>query len=119
MTDLKDGIIMDDIFFDLYESTAAAVDEIDIPIPNIVTTRRYQGAWLLVNNGYLAWPTTFPPIKTTSSCTELRFSSWLELMRKDVECTFGILKGRWRILKTGIRLMELSVRTRFSSLLRT
>jgi len=23
-------------------------------------------------------------------------------MRKDVECTFGILKGRWRILKTGI-----------------
>ncbi|KAI2490063.1 Plant transposon protein [Fragilaria crotonensis] len=25
-------------------------------------------------------------------------------MRKDVECTFGILKGRWRILKTGIRM---------------
>lgn len=25
-------------------------------------------------------------------------------MRKDVECTFGIMKGRWRILKTGIRL---------------
>ena len=25
-------------------------------------------------------------------------------MRKDVECTFGIMKGRWRILKTGVRL---------------
>ena len=25
-------------------------------------------------------------------------------MRKDVECTFGILKGQFRILKTGIRL---------------
>ena len=25
-------------------------------------------------------------------------------MQKDVECTFGILKGRWRILKTGMRL---------------
>ena len=25
-------------------------------------------------------------------------------MRKDVECFFGIMKGRWRILKTGIRL---------------
>ena len=25
-------------------------------------------------------------------------------MRKDVECTFGFLKGRWRILKSGIRL---------------
>ena len=29
-------------------------------------------------------------------------------MRKDVECTFGILKGRRRILKTGIRLQSLS-----------
>ena len=25
-------------------------------------------------------------------------------MRKDVECTFGILKGRWRILQTGVRV---------------
>ena len=25
-------------------------------------------------------------------------------MRKDVECCFGILKGRWRILKYGVRL---------------
>ena len=81
MTDLKDGIIMDDMFFDLYESTAAAVDEqSDITPPNIVKMRRYQGAWLLVDNGYLAWPTTVPPIKTTSSRTEIRFSSWLESM---------------------------------------
>ncbi len=35
---------------------------------------------------------------------ELRWSRWLESMRKDVECTFDILKGRWRILKTGIQL---------------
>ena len=25
-------------------------------------------------------------------------------MRKDVECTFGILKGRWKCLKYGIRM---------------
>ena len=30
-------------------------------------------------------------------------------MRKDVECTFGILKGRWRILKTGVRLHGIRV----------
>ena len=29
-------------------------------------------------------------------------------MRKDVECTFGILKGRWRIRKTGIQLQSLN-----------
>ena len=35
---------------------------------------------------------------------EIRWSKWLESMRKDVECTFGILKGGWCILKSGIRL---------------
>ena len=25
-------------------------------------------------------------------------------MRKDVECTFGVLKGMWRILKSGVRI---------------
>jgi len=25
---------------------------------------------------------------------EMRWSKWLESMRKDVECAFGILKGR-------------------------
>jgi hypothetical protein len=32
---------------------------------------------------------------------------WLESMRKDVECTFEILKGHWRILKSGIRLYNM------------
>jgi DDE superfamily endonuclease len=33
-----------------------------------------------------------------------RLSEWIESFRKDAECTFGILKGRFRVLKTGIRL---------------
>ena len=58
----------------------------------------------MVDNGYLAWPTTIPLSKVPVNGRGIRFSDWLESMRKDVECTFGILKGRWRILKTGIRL---------------
>ena len=65
---------------------------------------RYKGAWLLVDNGYLDWSCTIPPMKTTPSLAELRFSEWVESLRKDVECTFGILKGRFRILKSGVRL---------------
>lgn len=65
---------------------------------------RYREAWLLVDNGYLQWSCTVPPMKTTDSLPELRFSQWLESLRKDVECTFGIMKGRFRILKSGIRL---------------
>ena len=40
----------------------------------------------------------------TNKIDETRWSRWVESMHKDVECTFGILKGRWRILKTGIRV---------------
>ena len=69
-----------------------------------VVQQRYRGGWLLVDNGYLARSTTVPPFKTTNSRAEIRFSTLLESLRKDVECTFGILKGRWRILKCGIRI---------------
>lgn len=65
---------------------------------------KYKGAYVIVDNGNLKWQCTIPPFKETLSMEELRWSRWLESMRKDVECTFGILKGRWRILKTGIRL---------------
>ena len=30
------------------------------------------------------------------------FSKWVESMRKDIECAFGILKGHFRILKYGM-----------------
>ena len=93
MQGLHEGKILDDVHFNLY-----AYNDL-----GEVVSQRYRGGWLLVDNGYLARPTTVPPIKTSNSRAEIRFSSWLESLRKDVECTFGILKGRWRILKTGIR----------------
>jgi hypothetical protein len=63
----------------------------------------YQGVWFIVDNGYLDWSCTVPPMKHPTSYEEIRFSEWLESMRKDVECTFGILKGRFLLLKYGIR----------------
>ena len=64
---------------------------------------KYKGCWILVDNGYIHWATCMPPYKLHVKHSEIRWSKWLESMRKDVECTFGILKGRFRILKSGIR----------------
>ena len=94
MEQIHEGEILDDLVFQLYSFDAAGT----------VVKRNYQGAWLLFDNGYLSRSSTVPPIKTSNSRSEIRFSAWLESLRKDVECTFGILKGRWRILNTGIRL---------------
>jgi hypothetical protein len=55
---------------------------------------QYGGPWIIVDNGYLNWSTTIPPLQTTADLKEIRWSQWLESMRKDVECTFGIMKGQ-------------------------
>ncbi len=91
---IRDGTFLQDVEFELYER-----------MPNgHFTTIKYKGGYVIVDNGYLRWSCTVPPFKVTDKITEVRWSNWIESMRKDVECTFGILKGRWRILKTGVRI---------------
>ncbi len=62
-----------------------------------------------MDEGYLSWPTLIPPLKVPTSYAEMRLSKWLESMRKDVKCTFGILNGRFRILKSDIPLHGVEV----------
>ena len=53
--------------------------------------------------GYLRWPVLICPFKHSGVATHKGyFSCILESVRKDVECTFGILKKRWKILEYGI-----------------
>ena len=66
----------------------------------------YSGVWFMVDNGYLSWSCTVPPLKHATTYKSIRFSEWLESIRKDVECTFGILKGRFGVLRYGIRLQS-------------
>jgi len=81
---LKHGDVLDDLTFELYHYNNNG--------NNVVC--KDNAACLLVDNGYHQWSITVPPIKTTTLRGGIRFSSWLESMRKDMECTFGILKGR-------------------------
>ncbi len=62
---------------------------------------------IIVNNGYLAWSCTVLPLSVTNKIDETRRLRWVESMHKDVECTFGILKGRWRILMTDVRVYDI------------
>ena len=69
-------------------------------------TTKYKGVWLLSDNVYLTWSTTIPPFKQTNIFSHNLFSEWVESMRKNIECDFGILKGRLLILKYGIRFQS-------------
>lgn len=95
---LNKGTILDDSIFNLQTTKKKNDEEI-----------KFQGGWLLCDNGYPEWSCLIPPLKDPATYPELRFSDWLESMRKDVECTFGILKGRFRLLKTGVRCHGIEV----------
>jgi len=62
------------------------------------------GAWGLCDNGCHKWSCMQAPSKSTTFVNEKRLSDWIESFRKDSECVFGILKGQWRVRKTGIRV---------------
>ncbi len=98
MSGINNGDFLSDVEFELFKQNESGE----------VISVKYRGAWLMVDNGYLSWPVTVPPFARSDSILEEKWSKWLESMRKDVECTFGILKGRWRILKSGVRLHGVS-----------
>ena len=74
ITGIKSGSILGDNTFQLLEKRG-----------DDVVSVRYQGVWLLVDNGYHSWSITVPPFSNPSRYDEIRFSEWLESMRKDVE----------------------------------
>ena len=69
---LKKGEIYSDMEFVLLEEDADGnVREI-----------KYSGAWTIVDNGYLRWSVTVPPLKLWATYPQMRFSKWLESLRK-------------------------------------
>ena len=69
-----------------------------------------RGAYLICDNGYLRWPNSISPYTNADSASlEGYFSTNLESVRKDVECTFGILKKRWRVLNDGFYYRDINI----------
>lgn len=61
-----------------------------------------KGVYLLVDGGYHKWRIMQCPLKHTSDEDKSRWSEFAESVRKDVECSFGILKKRYQFLKGAI-----------------
>jgi hypothetical protein len=64
----------------------------------------HYGLYLLCDGGYHKWRIMQCPNKNASEESAIRWSQRIESVRKDAECTFGILKKRWRILKNHMLL---------------
>ena len=63
-------------------------------------TQRYKGCWILCDQGYLPWGAQICAFSSVVSGTAM--GAWNSLVgsaRKDVECAFGALKKRFRILR--------------------
>ena len=68
------------------------------------------GVYLICDGGYLRWPILVCPYQGANVATlESHFSANLESIRKDVECIFGILKKRWKMLECGVRFRNIRV----------
>jgi hypothetical protein len=81
--------------------------------PHVIAVRRGQykdfrfkargktitGGWLMSDGGYHRWRCLQCPRPHDSRPHVRTWSKALESVRKDVECTFGVMKGRFRILK--------------------
>ena len=61
-----------------------------------------NGAYLVCDGGYNKWRILQCPLKESSCSDIMLWSKQLEAVRKDVECTFGILKRRFRLFKNAL-----------------
>lgn len=81
---------------EIYENvTYDVIDEAGRSVP-------VTGVYLICDGGYMNDSFLIDPYPFRSSRSIIYWSEWLESLRKDVECLFGILKSRWRILRNPV-----------------
>jgi hypothetical protein len=72
--------------------------------------RTDRGYYLICDNGYLRWPTSIAPYSHADKTSmEGYFSTNLESVRKDVECVFGIIKKRFKVLDYGFKFRSMAI----------
>ena len=70
-------------------------------------TKVFHGLYLILDDGYHRWPCFAFPIKSGKpGSASMKWSCMLELVRKDIEYVFGILKKRFVILKAFNQMLK-------------
>ena len=70
------------------------------------SVQQLQGLYLICDGGYHHWLELQCPWRNCPLTCTKQWTSRLESVRKDVECCFGRLKGRFRILKLPCRFQS-------------
>ena len=68
-----------------------------------------KGAYLISNAGFLQIDTFMDPRIQSWASDDIRWAEYLESIRKDVECVFGILKNIFRFFLATMRVNTTSL----------
>ena len=63
-----------------------------------------KGGYIITDGGFLKLPCFIDPDHNDYEVSHLYWSEWLESVRKDIECTFCVLKQRFRFFRSGMRV---------------
>jgi len=112
-TDMFKGIMndksianFDDFIQELKRGDNPLYDKEFITLDANGTETKERGLYLLCDGGYNKWKCLMTGDNSWSEKPNVAWRAMLESLRKDVECVNGILKARWKILQSGIRLHE-------------
>ena len=75
-------------------------------LTGIGTAREVRGGYLICDGGYPKHNCFICPLHKRVDRQSVIFSEWMESSRKDVECTFGQIKNRFRILKKPLEMSD-------------
>lgn len=101
------GICHEDSFINRIRNSEFSQMEFELYNANDETVR-YRGAYFICDGGYPEEASFQPPLTNSWDRDTVLYSEWIESVRKDVECTFGILKQRFRYLTRGIELHNIA-----------
>lgn len=85
---LRNGTLYGDVEYDIYDSNGVL--------------QRVKGVHVICDGGYQKEACLMNPFQFRLGKSMIYWSEWVESVRKDVECFFGVLKARFRFFKTPV-----------------